>query len=129
MEADLNCSAAALTNASLIRILGSLSAVSLVTCLVALGWLFYLKLHKQFLYRLAAYQVTGSLLHALALLCQLAFLNYNDSKYQSCIAIGYLFQTAGWIKVCFGVWITFHLFCFAVLLKNMKRLEPVYVVP
>ena len=130
MDAYSNCTSAAvgLTNSYLIRILGSLAAVSVATCLVSLSCLLCLKLHRQFLYRLAAYQVTGSLLHALALLCQLTFLNYNVSKYPSCVAISYLFQTAGWVKVCFGGWITFHLFCFAVLLKNMRKLEPLYVI-
>ena len=61
METDLstNCSTAPLTNDFLIRILGSLGAVSFGVCLVALCWLFCLKLYKQFLYRLAAYQVSS----------------------------------------------------------------------
>ena len=131
MEVNLsiaNCSSSRLTSTNLIYILGSLGAVSLGVCLVALCWLFYLKLYKQFLYRLAAYQVMASLLHALLLVCQFTFLEYNDSKYQSCVVIGYLFQTAAWIKICFGCWITFHLFCFAVLLKNKRKLEPLYVI-
>ena len=130
MEANFsaNCSRFALTNSYLIHIVGSLGAVSLGVCLVALCWLFYLKLHRQFIYRLASYQVMASLLHALLLVCQFTFLEYNDSKYLSCVAVGYLFQTAAWIKTFFGCWITFHLFCFAVLLKNMKKLEPLYVI-
>ena len=35
---------------------------------------------------------------------------------------------AVWMKACFGCCITFHLFCFAVLLKNMRKLEPLYVI-
>ena len=130
MEASDNtsCSNLTVTNGLVIRIAGSLGAVSVVTCLVALCWLFYLKLHKQFIYRLAAYQVVASLFHALLLVSQFTFLEYNDSKYQSCVAVGYLFEIAGWIMACFGCWITFHLFCFAVLLKNMKKLEPLYVI-
>ncbi|KAL5506024.1 hypothetical protein EMCRGX_G007587 [Ephydatia muelleri] len=133
METDLstNCSTAPLTNDFLIRILGSLGAVSLATCLVALSWLFYLKLYKQFLYRLAAYQVMASLFHASIILCQFLFLDYNSSRRvqsASCVAVGYLFMVAVWMKVCFGCWITFHLFCFAVFLKNMWKLEPLYVM-
>ena len=75
METNLstNCSAAPLTNSFLIRIVGSLGTVSVVTCLFALSWLFYLKLYKQFLYRLAAYQVMASLLHALLGVCEFSF--------------------------------------------------------
>ena len=31
---------------------------------------------------------------------------------------------AGWMKTCFGCWITVHLFCFAVFLR---KLEPLYM--
>ncbi|KAL5502540.1 hypothetical protein EMCRGX_G009336 [Ephydatia muelleri] len=133
METDLstNCSTAPLTNDFLIRILGSLGAVSFGVCLVALCWLFCLKLYKQFLYRLAAYQVMASLFHASIMLCQFSFLDYNGSRRVqsvSCVAVGYLFLMAALMKVCFGSWITFHLFCFAILLKNMRKLEPLYVI-
>ena len=133
METDLstNCSTAPLTNDFLIRILGSLGAVSFGVCLVALCWLFCLKLYKQFLYRLAAYQVMASLFHASIMLCQFSFLDYNGSRRMqsvSCVAVGYLFLMAALMKVCFGSWITFHLFCFAILLKNMRKLEPLYVI-
>ena len=131
METNLsitNCSSSPLTSTHLIYILGSMGAVSLGVCLVALCWLFYLKLHKQFLYRLAAYQVMASLFHALLLVSQFTFLEYNESKYPSCVAVGYLFTMAAWMKTCFGCWITFHLFCFAVFLRNMRKLEPLYVI-
>ncbi|KAL5467425.1 hypothetical protein EMCRGX_G031646 [Ephydatia muelleri] len=85
-------------------------------------------LYRQFLYRLAAYQVTASLLHAIIAISQFAFLNYDYSKHPSCVVVGYLYLTTVWMKTCFGFWITFHLFCFAILLKNTKKLEPLYVV-
>ena len=127
-SANISCSNVTVMNRLLIRISGSLGAVSMATCLVALCWLFYLKLHKQFIYRLAAYQVMGSLFRALLSVCQFTFLEYNDSKYPSCVAIGYLYHIAVWIKTCFCCWITFHLFCLAILLKNMRKLEPLYVI-
>ena len=130
METNLsaNCSIAAQTNGFLIRISGSLGAISVATCSFALILLLYLKLYKQFLYRLAAYQVMASLLHALLGVCEFSFLDYNDSMYTACAAVGYLFMVAGWMKTCFGCWVTFHLFCFAVLLKNMRKLELLYVI-
>ena len=107
----MNCSSdnSSWTRRDLIQIAGYEGAVSLGVCLVALCWLFYLKLYKQFLYRLAAYQVMASLLHALLLVSQFTFLEYNDSKYQSCVAVGYLFLMVGWMKACIGCWVTFHL--------------------
>ena len=119
-----NCS----TDGVLIRIMGSLGALSMATCIFALSWLFYLKLHRQFLYRLAAYQVLASLLHALFCVWQFAFVEYDDSKYAECAAVGYLFTVAVWMNLSFGYWITCHLLCFAVFLKNMKKLEPVYII-
>ena len=44
------------------------------------------------------------------------------------MVVAYLQTIASWMKACFGSWITFHLFCFAVLLKNIKKLEPLYVI-
>ena len=123
-----SCSNFTTTNSFLIRIHASLGAVSFATCLAALCWLLHLKLYKQFLYRLAAYQVMASLFHALLLVCQFAFLEYSDSKYPSCVTVAFFYQIALWMKASFGGCITFHLFCFAVLLKNMSRLEPLYVV-
>ena len=35
---------------------------------------------------------------------------------------------AEWTKLLFTMWVTFHLFCFAVLHKNLKKLEVLYVV-
>ena len=122
------CANVTATDNFLIHILGSVSAVSVTTCFVGLCWLFYLKLYRQFLYRLAAYQVTASLLHAIIAISQFAFLNYDYSKHPSCVVVGYLYLTTVWMKTCFGFWITFHLFCFAILLKNTKKLEPLYVV-
>ena len=125
---NLSCANVTATDNFLIHVLGSVGAVSITTSLVALCWLFYLKLYRQFLYRLAAYQVTASLLHAIIAISQFAFLNYDDSKRTSCVVVGYLYLVTVWMKSCFGCWITFHLFCFAVLLKNMRKLEPLYVV-
>ena len=115
------------TNRSSILLLGSLSSVSLATCSIALFCLLYLRLHRKFLYRLAAYQVLASLLHASVQVSQLAFLDYDDSKRVSCVAVGFISQFAILMKLCLAGWITFHIFCFAVLFKNMSKLEPLYI--
>ena len=45
-----------------------------------------------------------------------------------CTAFGFLALYTEWIKLLFTMWVTFHLFCFAVLHKNLKKLEVLYVV-
>ena len=113
---------------SSVIILGSLSCGAFVTCLVAISCLLHLRLHRQLLYRLASYQVFGSLSHSLFCTLQLIFLNDDEPKYSACVAIAYLVQTSQFIKLFFSVWVTFHLFCFVILYKNMKKLEPLYVI-
>ena len=49
-------------------------------------------------------------------------------SYVNCIAIGLLLEYIAWVKLLFTVWVTIHLFCLAVLGKNLKKLEVVYIV-
>ena len=121
------CTNASLTSRHLIIIHGSLFGTSAVVCLFALSWLAGLKLHKQLLYRLASYPVIGSLLLSVFEVFQFHFLSYDDSKYTLCVIITYLDQVAGLIKLCFGGWVTFHLFYFVLFYKNLTKLEPLYV--
>ena len=93
----------------------------MATCIFALSWLFYLKLHRKFLYRLAAYQVVTSLLHALFCVWQFAFVEYDDSKYTECAAVGYLFTVAVWMNLSFGYWTTWHLLFFCSFLEEHEE--------
>ena len=128
-ESNISCSSnASLTNKRLIIIHESLFCASMVACLFALLWLACLKLHRQLLYRLAAYQVIGSLLLSICNVCQLHFLSYDDSKYTMCVIIGYFNQVAALIKLCFCGWVTFHLFYFVIFYKNLTKLEPLYII-
>ena len=45
-----------------------------------------------------------------------------------CVAVGWMILYAEWMKLLFTIWVTFHLFCFGVLHKNLKKLEVLYVV-
>ena len=130
MEAppNISCSNVTATNSFLIHILGSLGSsfrgyVPRCTLLAVLS-------EAVQIIPLPSGRLPGvaSLLNEIFTVYQFTFLDYNDSKYQWCVAAGYLVQMADWMKVCFGCWITFHLFCFAVFLKNMKKLEPLYVM-
>ena len=129
IENNISCSSnASLTNKRLIIIHESLFCASMVVCLFALSWLACLKLYRQLLYRLAAYQVIGSLLLSIFNVCQLHFLSYDDSKYTLCVVFGYLEQVAALIKLIFGGWVTFHLFYFVLFYKNLAKLEPLYII-
>ena len=107
------------------------NGVSVLVCLAAVVLLFALKLHKKLVYRLALYQVMAGLILALVEVFQVLEDNYtNDPELYErvCIALGWIGMYSQWMKLLFTVWVTFHLFCFGVLHKNLKKLEVLYVV-
>ena len=102
------------------------SSVSVVVCLLAAILVLILKLYKKLVYRLALYQVLASLALATIVLLQGVLLDHSNDRV--CIAMGWLLLYAEWVKLLFTMWVTFHLFCFAVLHKNLKKLEVMYAV-
>ena len=115
------------------------NSVSLLVCLLAAILVFRLKLHTKVVYRLALYQVLAALAFATVEVLEIVFItdtndignssNVHNSKYSSgCNAIGWLVVYTQWMKLLFTMWVTFHLFCFVVFYKNMKKLEVLYVV-
>ena len=112
-------------------ILAANNSVSVLVCLLAAILVFRFQLHKKVVYRLALYQVLASLALAVVSVLEVIFINYytNPEVYsRACTAIGWLILYAEWMKLLFTMWVTFHLFCFAVLHKNLKKLEVLYVV-
>ena len=112
-------------------IFAATNGVSVLVCLLAAALVLYLKLYKKLVYRLALYQVLSALVLASVGVMQVMFINYDDSPNiydRICIAIGFLLLYTEWMKLLFTMWVTFHLFCFAVLHKNLKKLEVLYVV-
>ena len=109
-----------------------LNGVGLLVCLVAAILVVALRLHKKIVYRLCLYQVLAGIAFATVQTLQIVFLNYDDKSprvyARLCIAIGFLVLYTQWIKVFFATCATFHLFCFAILYKNLKKLEALYVV-
>ena len=110
--------------------------VSVICCVLALGLVFYLKLHKHFLYRLAMYQVLSSMLVSLNAVLAI-ILNrevwwsnqkYNETFDAMCEAIAFLLLYFDWIKLLFTTMLSFHLFCLAVCLKDFKYYEKEYIV-
>ena len=107
------------------------NSISFLVCLMAVIFVLALKLYKKLVYRLALYQVLASLLMATVQTLQVVFINYNESPSvyrRVCVAIGWFMMYAEWTKLSFAAWVTFHLFCFGVLHKNLKKLEALYVV-
>ncbi|KAL5509110.1 hypothetical protein EMCRGX_G004400 [Ephydatia muelleri] len=109
------------------------NSVSTLVCLVAAYMVFRLRLYRKVVDRLSLYQVLASLLLAvMSILATIISINYTKDPptYGSlCTAIGWFIVYAQWEKLLFTAWVTFHLFCFAVLLKNLqRRLEVLYVV-
>ena len=107
------------------------NSVSILVCLLAAILVFGLQLHKKLVYRLALYQAFAALAFSLAQMLQIIMVNYqsNPEIYDSiCIAIAFFVMYCQWMKLLFTMWVTFHLFCFAVLHKNLKKLEVLYIM-
>ena len=103
-----------------------INALSVFVCLLAAILVFILRLHNKVVYRLALYQVLAALAIAVT---QLMHTLFGNSKYNNvCIALGWFGLYFQWVKLLFTVWITFHLFCFAILHKNLKKFEVLYAV-
>ena len=108
-----------------------INGASLLVCLLAAVLVFGLKLYKKLVYRLSLYQVLASLAFSTVQTLQIIFIGYdnNPQVYAGvCTAIGWFGMYTRWVKVLFTMWVAFHLFCFAVLHKNLTKLEVLYVV-
>ncbi|KAL5509069.1 hypothetical protein EMCRGX_G004352 [Ephydatia muelleri] len=111
-------------------VLAICNSTSVVVCLLASTMVLVFRLYRKVVYRLALYQVLSSLALAFVSVFQIIFINYhkNTGAYdRACSAIAWLTLYAEWMKLLFTMWVTFHLFCFAVLLKNLKKLEALYI--
>ena len=107
------------------------NSVSILVCLLAAILVFGLQLHKKLVYRLALYQAFAALAFSLAQMLQIIMVNYqsNPEMYGSIsITIAFSVMYCQWMKLLFTMWMTFHLFCFAVLHKNLKKLEVLYIM-
>ena len=106
------------------------NGLSVVVCLFAIILVSVLKLYRKAVYRLALYQVVASLTFAIACVVGVIFINYNKAPEvysRLCVAVGLWYLFTQNLKLFSTLWLTFHLFCFAVFYKNMKKLELLYV--
>ena len=116
-------------------ILVSTNGIACFVCLMAAILVFIMKLHNKPIYRLALYQVLAGLALAAAFLGQIFLIKHSklstedaDGYENLCVAFAFLLLYAEWVKLVLTVWLTVHIFCFAVFLKNLKKFEPLYVV-
>ena len=117
----------------LLYILGGGSAFSTLICVIALFITCYYRLYKRFAHRLVIYQLLSAIIFSLVCSAELSFLNFNydDSPMimkALCGAVGFLLSVTIGIKFIITFCLTFHLFMFAVFLKDLYRLEPLYVI-
>ena len=118
-------------NVGLLVTMASTGGAAIIVCTTAAILVLIKKLYKQLVYRLALYQAISSLLYAIVEVLQMLFLNYHknpDAYHPLCSIVAFLALTTMWMKLCFTAWVAFHLFCYAVWYKNMKKLECLYIV-
>ena len=112
------------------------NVISLPVCALAAILVLRFKLYRKPVYRLALYQVLASLVIAVIQLLEIIFVKYQKNPWpwpdanacRLCVAMAWLQLYSFWLKIMFTVWVTFHLFCFAVYHKNMKKLEVLYII-
>ena len=117
----------------LLTVYGVIGILTNVPNITAVLMVLCLRLYPQFVYRLALYQELSSIFFGTAQSLALFQLRINNTmagyNYDvACKASAFLIQYSMVLKLSFTVWLTIHLFFFAVCLKNLQRLEVVYVI-
>ena len=127
-----NCSSLSLEQKNVILLAySSVGAVSVALCFCGILCVFWKRLYTQSLYRLASYQVASALLFGLARSLQVFSINRNDDTEvfrRMCEAVAFLTVCSSWIKLLFTAWLTLHLFVYATCLKNLNKLELLYIL-
>ena len=112
---------------------GLTGLASVFICLLAVILVLVFKLFQKVLYRLAVYQVFSALILGVIRSLQLVSLdinkNVNSPGYNKfCISLAFMSVSLSWVKLVFTVWVTIHVFVYSVWLKNMEKLEVLYVL-
>eukprot|EP00731_Ephydatia_muelleri_P013269 Em0007g579a len=110
---------------------GSINAAAVALSLLAVIVVCYTRLYRVTVYRLSLYQVLAAIAVSLLHVIEIAMIDYERDPEQYsdlCEAFGYMILYSEWVKLHFTMWVTLHLFCFAVFHKNLKRFEVLYVV-
>ena len=111
-------------------VMGGNGFLSSIMCLIAVSMVICMKLYKNFIYRLAMYQILSSLCVSAVQTSFITLVNYNGNIYYqiACKTISFLMEYLLWIKLLFTICLVFHFFCLAVCLKNLEKLEIGYVL-
>lgn len=107
---------------------GSTGFLALACGLVAVVMVIVMKLYRQLCYRLALYQVFGASLRGSGLALQFLFLDRALLETPACTFVAFFLQYAVCLELMFSGWVTFHLFCFVVFYKNLRKMEAVYLI-
>ena len=126
-----NGSYSAAQKKTILIVMASVGVVSLTVCLVSLFCVICTKLHKNFAYRMAMYQVLASMLvcfSATISAAQVEDASQAIPYHVACLVGAFLLEYFMWVKLLFAVSLVFHLSCLAVRMKSYKRMELVYFV-
>ena len=130
-EDSYNCNALSTHNRNtILYVNGSIATLSAVCCILALATVTIKRLYKKVIYRLAMYQVSVALLQSFSSVLVFMLIGYDEAKVYylvSCKAIAFLGQIFILMNLLFISWLTCHLFAFVVFLKDLKRLEWLYI--
>ena len=106
--------------------------VSAVLCLIAVIVVLRYTLYKFFVYRLALYQILSCLVFSVAEALQLMTINYGTGEdtyhHIACQFTAFLNTYTVWVKLILTLSLVFHIYVRAVYLKDLKKLEIVYIV-
>ena len=107
----------------------SIGCVTILICSTALVKLLRTKLYTKLIYRLASYSVLSALADGIVGSVQLVLVFDRKTVIGGfCVAVGFLHQYVVMVKLMFSIWVTFHIFSYAIFYKDLKRLEVMYVV-
>ena len=114
----------------ILALLSGTGVASVLLCAVAIVLVLVLRLYRSLVYRLAVYQVLAAFLYGIVCALQMFSKddNYQRANTSLCQAIAFLMLYFQWVKLMFTIWITAHLFFFAVFYRNLKKWELVYVL-
>lgn len=111
---------------------GTIGSTSLVLCVFALSLVLRYGLYKKPVYRLASYQVIGSILVSVVMvLATVPILPVFDKRgsiiHKICMVLGFLLEYVLWIKLLIALCLIFHIFCIGVIRKNFGKVEVYYI--
>lgn len=113
----------------IVTVVSVISGVAIAVCSLAAVLVCALRLYRRFVYRLALYQVVSSLMYAVTNLLSVPVLLEHSSEASTiCSFVAFVHMYCVWAKLLTTVWVSLHLFCFAVCYKDMKRREALGVI-